>query len=191
MSVFLAGKIAERASLYNPAVAGKRDDEDVLDTQPGKPEGLVRGLSPLAYATMIEVTPSLSIPDEEISITATRSSGPGGQHVNKVSTRVVLEFDVEASPSLTTSQRQRIRRHLATRIGRDGRLRIRCQRHRSQAANRREVVQRFVALLQEALKPRARRVKTRVPASERTRRLEAKRRRGEQKRRRRRPDDVD
>lgn len=137
---------------------------------------------------MIVVTPRLSIPDDEVSITATRSSGPGGQHVNKVSTRVVLEFDIDASPSLTDSQKQRIRRHLATRIARDGRLRIRCQRHRSQAANRREVVERFVALLQEALRPRARRVRTRVPASERARRLEAKRRRGEQKRRRRLPD---
>jgi ribosome-associated protein len=136
---------------------------------------------------MIEITPRLSIPEDELTIKATRSSGPGGQHVNKVSTRIVLEFDVDASPSLTATQKRRIREHLATRIALDGRLRIRCQRHRSQAANRREVVERFVALLQQALKPRARRVKTRVPRSERTRRLDAKRKRSEQKRRRRRP----
>ena len=140
---------------------------------------------------MIEITPRLSIPDDEVSITATRSSGPGGQHVNKVSTRVVLEFDVSASPSLSASQKQRILRHLAARIARDGRLRMRCQRHRSQAANRREVLQRFVALLQDALRPRTPRVRTRVPASERARRLESKRRRGEQKRGRRRPEEGD
>jgi len=136
---------------------------------------------------MIEITPRLSIPDDELTIKAMRSSGPGGQHVNKVSTRVVLEFDVDGSPSLTSSQKGRIREHLATRIALDGRLRIRCQLHRSQAANRREVVERFVALLQQALKPRRRRVKTRVPRAERTRRLESKRKRGLQKAQRRRP----
>jgi len=136
---------------------------------------------------MIEITPHLSIPEDELTIKATRSSGPGGQHVNKVSTRIVLEFDVDASPSLTSTQKRRIREHLATRIALDGRLRIRCQRHRSQAANRREVVERFVALLQQALKPRARRVKTRVPRGQRARRLDSKRKRSEQKRQRRSP----
>lgn len=136
---------------------------------------------------MIEITPRLSIPEDELTIKATRSSGPGGQHVNKVSTRIVLEFDVDASPSLTPTQKRRIQEHLATRIALDGRLRIRCQRHRSQTANRREAIERFVALLQQALKPRARRVKTRVPRSERARRLDSKRKRSEQKRRRRRP----
>jgi ribosome-associated protein len=136
---------------------------------------------------MIEITPHLSIPEDELTIKATRSSGPGGQHVNKVSTRILLEFDVDSSPSLTTTQKRRIREHLSTRIALDGRLRIRCQRHRSQAANRREVVERFVALLQQALKPRPRRVKTRVPRGERARRLDSKRKRSEQKRRRRRP----
>ena len=140
---------------------------------------------------MIEITPSLSIPDDEVTIKATRSSGPGGQHVNKVSTRVVLEFDVAGSPSLTKAQKRRIQQQLATRIARDGRLRIRCQRHLSQSANRREVLERFVSLLQEALRPRTRRIKSRVPTAERARRLEAKRRRGEQKRRRRRPDRDD
>jgi ribosome-associated protein len=136
---------------------------------------------------MIEITPQLSIPDDELTITASRSSGPGGQHVNKVSTRILLEFDVDGSPSLTPTQKRRIHQHLATRITVDGRLRIRCQRHRSQSANRREVVERFVALLQEALKPRTRRVKTRIPRTQKTRRLDSKRKRGEQKRRRRRP----
>ena len=136
---------------------------------------------------MIEISPRLSIPEDELTIKATRSSGPGGQHVNKVSTRVVLEFDVDGSPSLTSTQKRRIREHLATRIALDGRLRIRSQRHRSQAANRREVIERVVDLLQQALKPRPRRVKTRVPRAERTRRLDSKRKRSEQKRQRKRP----
>jgi ribosome-associated protein len=100
---------------------------------------------------------------------------------------VVLEFDVEGSPSLTPTQKRRIREHLATRIALDGRLRVRCQRHRSQVANRREAVERFVTLLRQALKPRPRRVRTRVPQGERQRRLDSKRRRGQQKRGRRPP----
>jgi ribosome-associated protein len=105
---------------------------------------------------MIEINRWLSIPESELRFSAARSSGPGGQHVNKVSTRVILEFDVEGSPTLSSSQRQRIRDRMGARLGRDGRLRLSCQRHRSQAANRREVVERFANLLREALKPRRR-----------------------------------
>ena len=130
----------------------------------------------------IPIEETLSIPESELTFTASRSGGPGGQHVNKVSSRVTLYFDLDGSPSLTEAQKRRVRARLATRVGRDGRLRVVCQIHRSQAANRREAVERFATLLRGALKRRRRRRKTGVPSAERRRRLEEKRRQGQLKR---------
>jgi len=127
---------------------------------------------------MIEVLPGLRILESELRFTASRGGGPGGQHVNKVSTRVTVEFDVNASESLDAYQKRRIRQRLATRLTLDGRLRLSSARHRSQAANKREVVGRLTRLLAEALRPRRKRVSTRVPEAERRRRRENKRRRG-------------
>jgi ribosome-associated protein len=126
---------------------------------------------------MILVTDRLAIPSEELSFTASRSSGPGGQNVNKLSTRVTLQFDVLRSPSLTEDQRQRIFAKLKSRISKDGVLRVSCQQSRSQAANRDRAVERFVELLRQALRRRRRRKRTAVPASARERRLEEKKRR--------------
>ncbi len=111
---------------------------------------------------------------DELAFDFTRASGPGGQNVNKVSTRVTLRFDLDGSPSLTARQKSRIREALATRISQDGILRVVASRHRTQAANREAAIDRFVELLTEALRPRKRRKKTTVPAA-------AKRRRREQK----------
>ena len=138
---------------------------------------------------MIEINRELSIPEDELLFSVSRSGGPGGQHVNKVSTRVTLRFDVLASPSLTERQRNRILRRLATRISREGLLRVACGRHRSQAGNRREVRERFADLVRAALLPEKRRVATRVPRTEKKRRMEEKRRRGRIKRARGRPGD--
>jgi len=137
---------------------------------------------------MIRIDDTLALAESEIELEAGPSSGPGGQHVNKVATRVTLRFDVRGSRSLDVWQRRRILTRLATRIGKDGRLRVVCGRHRSQAANRAEAIGRFVALLAEALRPRKRRVETNVPPSERRRRVEQKRRRGARKRERAVPD---
>ena len=137
----------------------------------------------------IDVRDGLSIPAEEITFTTSRSGGPGGQHVNKVSTRVTLWFNVNGSSALSDSQKRRIRERLAGRIGRDGRLRVVCGRHRSQAANREEATARFVGLLREALERRRSRRKTSVSGAERRRRLQEKRRRGDVKRLRSRPDE--
>jgi ribosome-associated protein len=131
---------------------------------------------------MIEINDNLSIPEEELAFRSARSSGPGGQHVNKTSSRITLLFDIPASQSLSDAQKRRIRERLATRINRDGVLRVVCGRHRSQAANRREAVDRFAELLRQALKKVRRRRKTSVPAGARRRRMENKRRRGEIKR---------
>lgn len=132
----------------------------------------------------LQIDDRLVIPRDELRFSASRGSGPGGQHVNKVSSRVILRFDVAGSPSLNAAQKRRIRRRLSTRINHAGELRVVCGRHRSQAANRREAVERFVGLLREALKRRKRRVATAIPEPERRRRLEAKRRRGQVKRER-------
>ena len=133
----------------------------------------------------IDINEGLSIPRREISFVASRSGGPGGQNVNKVSSRVSLIFDVNASPSLSPEQKRCIRRRLATRVTRAGILRVSCQVHRSQAANRRTAVERFAALLAAALTRRRRRVPSAVPGGEKRRRLESKRRRARLKRDRR------
>ncbi|MBU0617607.1 MAG: aminoacyl-tRNA hydrolase [Planctomycetes bacterium] len=113
-----------------------------------------------------------------------RSGGPGGQHVNKVSTRVTLLLDLERCEVLTPAQRSRVRQQLATRMSRDGRLRVVSRKSRTQGANRAAAEQRLIELLREALRV----VKVRRPTgptlASRERRLAEKRRRGESKRRR-------
>lgn len=134
---------------------------------------------------MLRIDHRLAIPDDELRFTASRSSGPGGQHVNKVETRVTLRFDVAASPSLTPEQKRRIRSRLASRMSKAGVLRVVAQKHRRQAANREAARQRLAELLCRALRQAAPRRPTRPPAATRRRRVESKRRRGEIKRRRR------
>jgi len=136
---------------------------------------------------VIEIGHGVSIDDDELNFTWSRSSGPGGQHVNKVETRATLWFDVAGSPSLSEAQRERVMQKLPTRITREGRLRVVSQRHRSRRANREAAVGRFVELMREALARPRPRTKTRVPKSVKRRRLEQKRRRSEIKRSRSRP----
>src|SRR5690349_17172329 len=90
--------------------------------------------------TVIVVTESLTIPESELTFSASRSGGPGGQNVNKVSSRVTLTFDVMQSPSLSEEQRQRIASRLQSRINKDGVLRVISQRTRSQEMNREDVL---------------------------------------------------
>ena len=132
----------------------------------------------------VQIRAGLWIPDEEIAFTFTRSGGPGGQKVNKTSTRATLAFDVEASPSLTDAQRARIKERLATRIGKDGVLRVVSQKYRTQSANRRAALERFIELLREALRQRRKRRPTRVPEAVREERLRQKRLRSRLKRER-------
>jgi ribosome-associated protein len=136
---------------------------------------------------MIEITPELSIPDGELTFTASRSGGPGGQNVNKVSTKITLRFDVTGSPSLSSEQKAHILGRLATRINRDGILQVVSQRHRSQAANREAAVERFVELLRVALAEEPPRVPTRPTRVARERRVASKKLRAHVKEARRRP----
>lgn len=140
---------------------------------------------------MPRILPSLEIPDDELVFETSRSSGPGGQNVNKVESRVTLRFDVESSPCLSDEQKALVRRRLATRVNRLGVLRVSSQKHRTQTANRRAATERFSELLRDALTVEPPRRPTAVPRSARRRRVDDKRRRGELKRRRRAPGDWD
>jgi len=139
----------------------------------------------------IVINASTSIPDAELQFSATRSTGPGGQNVNKVNSRVILEFDLHSSLALTSYQKRRIAGRLGQRINKQGILRLQAQRYRSQAANRTELVERFVELLQEALRPTKFRVPTRVPNRAREKRLEIKKQRTQTKRTRQAPRNSD
>jgi ribosome-associated protein len=133
---------------------------------------------------MIEINRNLSIPEHELSFTTARSGGPGGQHVNKVSSRVTLWFNVAESPSLSAFQKRRIMSRLATRINQRGELRVVAQQHRSQIANREAAVERFVALLRDALVQEKPRQKTTVTAAAKRRRVDEKKKRGQVKQQR-------
>jgi ribosome-associated protein len=130
----------------------------------------------------LAVTEDLYLPRAEISFRASRSGGPGGQHVNTSSTRVELVWNVASSPTLTEAQRERITQRLANRINSEGELLLAESGSRSQAQNKEAVTERLVELLREALHvPRARR-KTRPPRAAHEQRLESKKRRSETKR---------
>ncbi len=124
------------------------------------------------------------IPESELVFQASRSSGPGGQNVNKLNTRIVALFRVADSTSLSDEQKQRILNKLATRIDKEGVLHVVSQQYRSQEANRRAAVARLQELVAEALKPRPVRKKTSAPAGARERRLQEKKQRSTRKRQR-------
>jgi ribosome-associated protein len=126
---------------------------------------------------MIQVNDRLNIPEEELSFAASRGGGPGGQHVNKVASRITLRFDVANSPSLSDDQRQRLLSTLAPRLTRDGVLMLSSHESRSQVANREEVMRRFAQLLREGLVRPKKRRPTRPTRGSRERRIESKKRR--------------
>lgn len=121
------------------------------------------------------------VPAALLRAATSRSSGPGGQHVNKTETRVTIELDVDALP-LTDDQKQLIRTRLGGRITKTGILRVTSQAERSQLANRDRALARMEELLRDALEERTPRKPTRVSKAHKQRRLEEKKRRGETKR---------
>ncbi len=133
---------------------------------------------------MIVINSKLHLADEEVYFTAARSSGPGGQNVNKVNSQVTLWFDVDHSPSLTAEQKEILHRALPTRINKRGMLWLVCRQYRSQAANRQEALARFVLLLRAALQPTNIRKKTSIPPRAKKERLAEKRRHSQVKRQR-------
>jgi len=135
---------------------------------------------------VIRLTPNLAIPQSEIQIESVRAQGPGGQHVNKVSSAVHLRFDIRAS-SLPEDVKGRLLHLRDRRITRDGVIVIKAQRHRTRERNRAEALERLAELVRGVLHPPKRRIRTRPTAAARHRRMEAKRRRGRIKVLRRRP----
>jgi ribosome-associated protein len=131
---------------------------------------------------VLEITPTLAIDDNELEERFVRSSGPGGQNVNKVSTAVELRFDVARSPSLTEEVRTRLRGLAGSRMTADGVLLIDAREHRTQAANREEARNRLVALIRQAtIRPKRRR-KTKPTAGSKERRIQTKKIRSSTKR---------
>jgi ribosome-associated protein len=136
---------------------------------------------------VVEITPELAIPVEELRFRVSRSGGPGGQGVNTTDSRVELLFDLAGSRSLSDEQKQRAIRRLGRRVDPGGTLRVVAQTYRSQLANRRVAVERFAALLADALAVQRSRGPTRPSARAATPRPDSKRRRAATKQLRRRP----
>ena len=135
---------------------------------------------------MVEVTPSLTIDENEIEISFIQASGPGGQNVNKVATAAQLRYDVAGSPSLPEDVRRRLLRLASQRITKEGVLVIDAREFRTQERNRRAAIERLVDLVRRAAVRPKRRRRTRPSIKSRRRRLESKRHRGQIKRLRKR-----
>lgn len=133
---------------------------------------------------MIQITPAIEIDEGEIQFEFIRASGPGGQKVNKVATAVQLRFDAANSPSLPDEVRRRLIHLAGKRMTEDGVLVIHARRFRSQDRNRRDAIDRLIALIRKAsIQPKSR-LKTRPTKASKERRLEAKRRRSRTKHKR-------
>lgn len=138
---------------------------------------------------MIRVNENISINENEISLEFTKSPGPGGQNVNKVSTSARLRFNAAASPSLPEDVRRRLIQQSGRRVTKEGILIIEARRHRSQERNRSDALDRLIELIRQAALPQKHRHKTRPSAGSRHKRLQEKKNRSNLKQMRRRVED--
>lgn len=129
----------------------------------------------------MQITPDIAIEDWELTEQFVRSGGPGGQNVNKVATAVELRFEAERSPNLPTSVKRRLQRLAGRRWTRDGAVVLQVSEARSQARNREIARARLQDLIRRAATKPKPRLKTKVPASQKRKRLAAKRHRSEVK----------
>jgi len=129
----------------------------------------------------IRIDDNLTIADWELSESFTRSSGPGGQNVNKVSTAVELRFEAARSPALTPAQKARLKRIAGRKWTSEGALLIRVEDTRSQARNREIAEERLAEMIRAALVAPKRRVPTKPTLGSKRRRIEGKKKRGEVK----------
>ena len=136
----------------------------------------------------VRLNRTVAIPARELRFRFSRSSGPGGQNVNRRATQVELVFDVANSPSLGPRQRERVMRRLVRRLDADGRLHVIASEERTQGRNREIAIDRFRKVMTDALRPEpAKRRPTRPSAKARERRLREKARRSALKRQRGKP----
>ena len=129
---------------------------------------------------MLQISPNISIPDEEIELSAIRAQGTGGQNVNKVSSAIHLRFDVSSS-SLPDSYKQRLLDLRDRRINKEGVIIIKAQRFRAQDKNRQDALERLQALIRGATVTRKVRRPTAPSKGSKQRRLDSKTRRGKTK----------
>ena len=125
----------------------------------------------------LRIRADLVIPAAELEEAASRSGGPGGQHVNKASTRVTLRWNLRESRAIGPVRRARLLARLGTRLTRSGELIVHASRHRSRARNRELARERIAELVGEALRVRRKRVATKPGKASKARRVESKRRR--------------
>ena len=119
----------------------------------------------------IFITHTTAISTNELSFTFSCSKGPGGQHVNKVNTKATLLFDITNSPSLTQTQKEVLTNKLSSRVNKNGVLRVTADEYRSQKANKDAATERFVDLLRLALHKHKHRTKSKIPGTQKRKRL--------------------
>ncbi len=124
----------------------------------------------------------------EINFSAVRSGGPGGQHANKVSSKVVLQFDLNQSEALTDQEKLSAAKNLSSRLTKDNILIISCDESRSQHKNKEIVTQRFLTLIARSLEKPKKRIRTKASKSAKLKRLSAKKKLGLKKSLRQKPD---
>jgi ribosome-associated protein len=133
---------------------------------------------------VLHISDNLQIPLRELQYRYSRSSGPGGQHVNRTESQVELLWDVRNAAGLSKTQRHRIEQVLANRIDKDGILHLTASQRRSQLQNKKAVTERFVAVLRAAVKSPKKRVPTRPSRAAKAKRLQEKRHHSDIKQRR-------
>ncbi|MBN1465146.1 aminoacyl-tRNA hydrolase [candidate division KSB1 bacterium] len=137
---------------------------------------------------VLQINSTTFISESELRFSASRSSGPGGQHVNKVSTKITLEFDLFNSPNLTDAQKELLRERLAGRLTREGVLVVHSQKSRSQLTNKNDAMAKFVDILAKALQVKKKRRPPHRSMAAKHARLQSKRFRGEIKQMRKKVD---
>lgn len=120
----------------------------------------------------------LSIPLDEVEITSSRASGPGGQHVNRTDSRISVRWNITASKTLTEQQREHLLAKLQTQLNSDGNIAIHCSTSRSQIQNKEEALVRLADVIRKALHVPKKRMATKIPRSIKEARVESKRKTG-------------